>query len=541
MRVRNQKSGLGAIKKGVTAIITTVLIAASVGIAAGVAGLFVGANFKNQGLARKIQEAEAMSAKILHNAEQEAETKRKEALLEGKDKLLQARTEFEKEIRDRRAELLKVERRLMHREEYLDKRAGQLDRREGDLNRLEKDVTIREKTAREQEKQIEAGLRDQQLQVERISGMTSDEAKRHLIQSMEQEARYDAAKLTKRIGDEAKDRADQEAKEIVITAIQRIGADFAAEATISVVNLPSDGMKGRIIGREGRNIRALENATGIDLIIDDTPDSVIISGFDPLRREIARLSLERLMSDGRIHPARIEEMVAKVKKELEKLMRVEAEKALFDLGVQDMHPELVKTLGRLKYRTSYGQNNLLHAQEAAYIAGVMASELGFDVKLIKRATLLHDIGKAISHEEEGTHAALGAELCRKFGESPKIVNAVAAHHGEVEATCVESVLVAAAESLSAARPGARRESVESYIKRLEKLEELATASRGVEKAYAIQAGREIRIIIKQDEVSDAESAMICRDVAKRIEKELTYPGQIKVTVIRESRYVEYAR
>ncbi|HLB94643.1 MAG TPA: ribonuclease Y, partial [Nitrospiria bacterium] len=314
-----------------------------------------------------------------------------------------------------------------------------------------------------------------------------------------------------------------------------------ADATISVVNLPNDGMKGRIIGREGRNIRALESATGIDLIIDDTPDSVIISGFDPLRREIARIALERLMTDGRIHPARIEEVVEKVKKELDKLMREEAEKVIFDLGLQDFHPELVKLLGRLKYRTSYGQNNLLHAREAAFIAGTMASELKLDVKLVKRATLLHDIGKAVSHEEEGTHAALGADLVKKYGESPKVVNAVAAHHGEVEATCIESVLVAAAESLSAARPGVRQESVESYVKRLEKLEQMATSFKGVEKAYAIQAGREIRIIIKQEEVSDAESAMICREIAKKIEQELTYPGQIKITVIRESRYIEYAR
>ena len=530
-----------ATNEGGDVISTIVLIAASVGIVAGVMGFLVGLYFRNQGVTKKLQEAEAMSARILHNAEQEAETKRREALLEGKDKLLQARAESEKEIRERRSELLRLERRLMHREEHLDKRAGGLDRRDSDLNRLERDLTIREKGVREKEKQLDSNLREQRQQLEKISGMTGEEAKRHLIQTMDQEARYDAAKMIKRIEEEAKDTADREAREIIVTAIQRIGSDFTADATVSVVNLPSDGMKGRIIGREGRNIRALENATGIDLIIDDTPDSVIISGFDPLRREIARISLERLMTDGRIHPARIEEMVAKVKKELDKLMREEAEKAIFDLGIQDIHPEIVKTLGRLKYRTSYGQNNLLHAQEAAYIAGIMASELKLDTKLIKRAALLHDIGKAISHEVEGTHAALGADLVRKYGESPIIVNAVAAHHGEVEATCIEAVLVAGAEALSAARPGARRESVEGYIKRLGKLEELATHSRGVEKAYAIQAGREIRIIIKQEEVSDAESALICREVAKRIEQELTYPGQIKVTVIRESRYVEYAR
>jgi ribonuclease Y len=525
----------------VTAILTTIAIAVSSVVLAGIGGAFIGFFIRRRGLARKVQEAEQMAKRILQNAEQEAETKRREVLLEGKDKMLQARTELEKEIRERRSELLRLERRLMHREEQLDKRVGQLDRREGDLNRLEKDLTIREKTSRDAERSIENSLREQRAQLERISGMTSEEAKRQLIQTMEQEARFEAAKSIKRIEEESKARAEADAKETIITAIQRIGADFTADATVSVVNLPSDGMKGRIIGREGRNIRALENATGIDIIIDDTPDSVILSGFDALRREIARIALERLMTDGRIHPARIEDMVEKVKKELDKLMREEAEKAIFDLGLQDVHPELVRTLGRLKYRTSYGQNNLLHAQEAAYIAGIMAAELKMDTRLVKRATLFHDIGKAVSHEEEGTHAALGAELVRKFGESPKVVNAVAAHHGEVEATCIESVLVAAAESLSAARPGARRESLESYVKRLGKLEELATTTKGVEKAYAIQAGREIRIIIKQDEISDAESAMICRDVAKRIEKELTYPGQIKVTVIRESRYVEYAR
>lgn len=501
----------------------------------------IGVYWHRKAATKKMQEAEQMAARILRNAEQEAETKRREVQVEVKDKLLQARGEFEKETRERRAELMGLERRLMQREEHLDKRGRQLDRRETDLNRLEKDLVIREKAVREKETSIEHGFREQRLQLERISGMTAEEAKRQLIQTMEQEAKFEAARMIKRIEEEAREKGEREAKEIIVTAIQRIGSDYVADATISVVNLPNDGMKGRIIGREGRNIRALESATGIDLIIDDTPDSVIISGFDPLRREIARIALERLITDGRIHPARIEEVVEKVKKELEKLMREEAEKVIFDLGLQDFHPELVKLLGRLKYRTSYGQNNLLHAREAAFIAGTMASELKLDVRLVKRATLLHDIGKAVSHEEEGTHAALGADLVKKYGESPKVVNAVAAHHGEVEATCIESVLVAAAESLSAARPGVRRESVESYVKRLEKLEQVATSFKGVEKAYAIQAGREIRIIIKQEEVSDAESAMICREIAKKIEQELTYPGQIKVTVIRESRYTEYAR
>ena len=510
-------------------------------IVAGVAGVAVGVYLRQQTVSKKIEEAEKIAARTIRNAEQEAENKRREAQIESKGMLLQTRTEFEKETRDRRGDLAALERRLNQREEHLDKRVAQMDRREGDLNRLDRDVVTREKTARAKEEELERVLRERRQQLERVSGITAEEAKKQLIHAMEQEAKYDAAKMLKRIEEETREKAERESKEIMVTAMQRLSRDYIAEATISVVNLPNEGMKGRIIGREGRNIRALESATGIDLIIDDTPDAVIISGFDPYRREIAKIALERLMADGRIHPARIEEMVEKVKKELDKLMREEAEKVIFDVGLQDIHPELVKVLGRLKYRTSYGQNNLAHAREAAFIAGIMAGELGMDVKLIKRAALLHDIGKAVSQEEEGSHAALGADLVKRFGESPKIVNAVAAHHGEVEATCIESVLVAAAEGLSAARPGARRESVESYVKRLEKLEQLATSFKGVEKAYAIQAGREIRIIVKESEVSDAESAMISREIAKKVEQELTYPGQIKVTVIRENRYIEYAR
>ncbi|HEY4484792.1 MAG TPA: ribonuclease Y, partial [Nitrospiria bacterium] len=489
----------------------------------------------------KAGEAERLAGQTLRNAQQEAENLRRSAQLESKDMLLQARTAFEKENRDRRAELAALERRLDQREEHLDKRASQMDRREGDLNRLDRDVVGRDKILRAKEEELELAVRDQRQQLERISGMTAAEAKKQLIQGLEQEARYDAAKTLKQIEEETREKADREAKEIMVTSMQRLSRDYISEATASVVALPNEAMKGRIIGREGRNIRALESATGIDLIIDDTPDAVVISGFDPYRREVAKVALERLMADGRIHPARIEEMVEKVKKDLDRLMREEAERIIFDLGLQDIHPELVKTLGRLKFRTSYGQNNLAHAREAAFIAGIMASELHLDIKLIKRAALLHDIGKAISQEEEGSHAMLGAELVKRFGESPKVINAVAAHHGEVEHTCVESVLVCAAEGLSAGRPGARRESAESYVKRLEKLEELATSFKGVEKAYAIQAGREIRIIVKESEVSDAESAMISREIAKKVEKELTYPGQIKVTVIRENRYIEYAR
>jgi ribonuclease Y len=371
--------------------------------------------------------------------------------------------------------------------------------------------------------------------------MTTEEAKRHLLSGIESEARLEAAGLAKRILDEARENAEREAREIITGSIQRVTRDYVSEATISVVPIPNDGMKGRIIGREGRNIRALEAATGIDLIIDETPEAVIISGFDPLRREIAKVSLERLMQDGRIHPTRIEEIVEKVKTDLDKLMIEEAEKVIYEVGLSDFHPDIVKILGRLKFRTSYGQNNLYHAREAAYICGMMAAELGLDIKLAKRGALLHDIGKAVSQEEEGPHAMLGAEIAKRCGESAKVVNAIAAHHEQVEPICPETVLVAAAEALSAARPGARREALESYVKRLEKLESLVNAFKGVQKAYAIQAGREIRVIVRQDEVTDAESALMSRDMARKIEQELTYPGQIKVTVIRESRFVDIAK
>ncbi|MGH7254609.1 MAG: ribonuclease Y, partial [Nitrospirales bacterium] len=387
----------------------------------------------------------------------------------------------------------------------------------------------------------ERAMREHRQALERVAGLTIEEAKRQLFTEIESEARLEAAGVAKRIIDEAKENAEREARDIIARSIQRVTRDYVSEGTISVVPLPNDGMKGRIIGREGRNIRAIEAATGIDLIIDETPEAVIISGFDPLRREVAKVSLERLMQDGRIHPTRIEEIVDKVKGELDKLMIEEAEKVIYEVGLSDFHPEIVRILGRLKYRTSYGQNNLYHAREAAYICGMMASELGLDVKLAKRGALLHDIGKAVSQEEEGPHAMLGAELAKKYGESPKIVNAIAAHHEQVEPICPETVLVAAAEALSAARPGARREALESYVKRLEKLESLAGSFNGVQKAYAIQAGREIRVIVRQGEVGDAESALISRELAKKIEQELTYPGQIKVTVIRESRYVDYAK
>src|SRR5215469_8817950 len=480
--------------------------------------------------AAKRSRAEEQSRQVVQNAQREAENIVKEAKLEGKDLILQSK-----------AELSNSEKRLVQREETLERRVSGLDRRESEALSREQELAKREErlTAKEVAcAQVEKEHRDA---LERVAGMTADEAKRHLLQEMESQARLDAAGIAKRTLEEARENAEREAREIITTSIQRVVRDYVSESTISVVPIPNDAMKGRIIGREGRNIRSIEAATGIDLIIDETPEAVIVSGFDPLRREIAKVSLERLMHDGRIHPTRIEEIVEKVKEDIDKLMVEEAEKIIFELGLSDFHPELVKVLGRLKYRTSYGQNNLYHAREASYICGIMASELGLDVKLARRGALLHDIGKAVSHEEEGPHAMLGAEIAKKYGESEKIVNAIEAHHEQVPPLCPESVLVAAAEALSAARPGARREALESYVKRLEKLESLATSMKGVQKAYAIQAGREIRVIIRQEDLTDSESFQLSRDLAKKIEQELTYPGQIKVTVIRESRYVEYAK
>src|SRR5512135_118360 len=480
-------------------------------------------------------------SKIREDAERDAETKKKELLLEAKDKLYQQRSDFEKEVKDRRGEINSLEKRLVQKEEYLDKKSDQFDKRESDIARKEKDFAAREKTLTEKEQRYEEGLAEQVRQLERIAGMSSQEAKRELLSKMEDEARHEAAKMVKRIEDEAKSAADKKSKEIMALAIQRYASDYVAETTVSLVNLPNDEMKGRIIGREGRNIRALEAATGIDLIIDDTPQAVIVSGFDPVRREIARLSIERLMADGRIHPGRIEEVVDKVGKELDNTMREEGEKAAFDLTIHGLHPDVIKLIGRLKYRTSYGQNVLMHSREVAFLAGVMASELGVDTKLAKRAGLLDDIGKAVDHEIEGTHAGIGHDLAKKYGENQKVFNAIMAHHADEPFTCVESVLVAAADALSAARPGARRETLETYVKRLEKLEEVATSFKGVEKSFAIQAGREIRVIVKPEDVDDITAAQISREIAKKIEEEMAYPGQIRVTVIRESRYTEYAK
>ncbi len=491
--------------------------------------------------AKRRSEAEDAIQQLTQNAQREAENLVKEAKIEAKDMLFQAKSELQAKEKEKRNEIQAADRKLIQREEAFERKVSQFDKRDDEMRRKEQALKKQEESLTKQTTACEQAIQEHRVALEQVAGITTDEAKRQLLSEIETEARLDASLLTKRILDETKEAADRDAREIVTRSIQRITRDYVNEATISVVQLANDGMKGRIIGREGRNIRALEAATGVDLIIDETPEAVIISGFDPLRREVAKISLERLMQDGRIHPTRIEEVVEKVKGDIDKLMRDEAEKVIFEVGLSDFHPEIVKLLGRLKYRTSYGQNNLYHAREASYICGIMASELGLDVKLAKRGALLHDIGKVVSHEEEGTHAMLGAEMAKKWGESELIVNAIAAHHEQVEPLCPESVLVAAAEALSAARPGARRETLEAYVKRLEKLESLATGYSGVDKAYAIQAGREVRVIIRQGELSETETFALSRDLAKKIEQELTYPGQIKVTVIRENRFIEFAK
>ncbi len=518
--------------------IMTYVVAGVLGALAGVGGyLFVRRNT----LATQQSQADEQASRAKQNAAREAETLTKEARVEAKDLLLQARTSLEKEQKEKRAEMGAVEKKLFQREEQLERKAGSLERGEIEVQKRETTLAKRDAALAASEAACERAAKEHRQALERVAGLTVEEAKRQLISAIESDAKLEAIGVAKRIVDEAKEGAEREAREIIARSIQRVTRDYVAEATLSVVPIANDAMKGRIIGREGRNIRAIEAATGIDLIVDETPEAVVISGFDPLRREIAKVSLERLMHDGRIHPTRIEEVVDKVKTDIDKLMIEEAEKIIFELGLSDFSPEIVKVLGRLKYRTSYGQNNLYHSREAAFICGTMAAELGLDVRLAKRGALLHDIGKSVSHEEEGTHAMLGADIAKKYGESAKIVNAIAAHHEQVEPICPESVLVAAAEALSAARPGARREALESYVKRLEKLESLAVGFKGVQKAYAIQAGREIRVIVRQEEVSDTESSLMSRDLAKKIEQELTYPGQIKVTVIRESRYTEIAK
>lgn len=524
-----------------TAMTTTIAISIAVGILGIALGFVLNGVIQRNRLETQRSNAEDQMRQLTASAEREAENLTKEAKIEAKDLLFQAKAELEKKEKDKRGELHNLEKRLTQREESLDRKISNIDRKEEESRKRDRSLEQREESLKKKEQVCEQTVRDHREALERVAGLTMDEAKRQLLAEIETEARIEATGLSKRILDETRETADREARQIVTNSIQRITRDYVNEATISVVPLASEGMKGRIIGREGRNIRALEAATGVDLIVDETPEAVIVSGFDPLRREVAKVALERLMADGRIHPTRIEEVVEKVKGDLDKLMREEAEKVIFEVGLSDFHPEIVKMLGRLRYRLSYGQNNLYHAREAAYICGIMAAELGLDIKLAKRGALLHDIGKVVSHEEEGTHAMLGAEMAKKYGESEKIVNAIAAHHEQVEPICPESVLVAAAEALSAARPGARRETLEAYVKRLEKLESLATGFDGVDKAYAIQAGREVRVIVRQGELSDSEAFRLSRDLSKKIEQEMTYPGQIKITVIRESRYIEFAK
>ncbi len=488
-----------------------------------------------------LAEAELKGNEILEKAEKDSVIVRQKAEFEAKENTIAQLKELDRETRKRHGELERMEDRLLKREESLDEKTKFFEKRERTHTHKLKELANRQKSIDKLEKKRQDLILEQQVELARIAGLSQQQAKEVIIERMEDEARKDAAIQIKKIIDDATDQADMKAKEIIATAIQRIASDFISETTVSVVNLPSDEMKGRIIGREGRNIRALEAATGVDLIIDDTPEAVIISAYDPIRREVAATALSRLISDGRIHPARIEEIVEKVQKEIDKSIRESGEQLAFEVGVQGLKPELIRLLGRLKYRTSYGQNVLQHSREVAFIAGMMASELGVNVKLAKRAGLLHDIGKAVDHEVEGSHAIIGAEIAQKFNEPREVVRAMAAHHGDEPPSTIEAILIQAADALSAARPGARREILETYLKRLEKLEEISTSFKGVEKSFAVQAGREIRIIFTPEDVSDQEMALMARDIAKRIEQELEYPGEIKVTAIRESRAVEYAR
>ena len=482
----------------------------------------------------KIGNAEEKAREIIDEAVKTAETKKREAMLEAKEESIRVKNDLDKEVKERRAEIQRSERRVVQKEENLDKKLESIERREAGFAAKEEEIN-------KQKAQV-AKLNEERLQeLERISGLTSEQAKEYLLKTVEEDVKLDTAKLIKEMEHRAKEEADKKAKEYVVTAIQKCAADHVAETTISVVQPPNDEMKGRIIGREGRNIRTLETLTGVDLIIDDTPEAVILSGFDPIRREVARIALEKLIVDGRIHPARIEEMVEKAQKEVETMIREEGEAATLEVGVHGIHPELVRLLGRMKFRTSYGQNALKHSIEVAQLSGLLAAEIGVDVRTAKRAGLLHDIGKSVDHDMEGSHIQIGVDLCRKYKESPIIINAVEAHHGDVEPESLIACIVQAADTISAARPGARRETLETYSNRLKQLEDISNGFKGVEKSFAIQAGREIRVMVVPEQVSDADMVLMARDISKKIEAEMEYPGQIKVNVIRESRVTDYAK
>ncbi|MGN0812828.1 MAG: ribonuclease Y [Candidatus Coproplasma sp.] len=510
-------------------------------IVAAVVCFFIGGKVYKNKLDKQLGSAQSRVDSMINEARAESRALKNEAILAAKEQELKLKAEFEKESREKRAELNRHEQRLNQREDNLEKKEGALDRKNEELDNQKKALVLKEQEIAKLQEKL-SNQHDLMIQeLEKVSQLSKEEAKQLLTEEILEETRHDVALQVRNIEQAAKDEAEHEAKNIISLAVQRCAADHASEITVSVVPIPSDDMKARIIGREGRNIRALENATGIELIVDDTPEVVILSGFDPVRREVARLALEKLITDGRIHPARIEETVAKVKKELDQEIKAAGESAMFDVGIYGLHPELIKLVGRLKYRTSYGQNVYKHSIEVATLAGIMASELGLDVNLAKRAGLLHDIGKAVDKEQEGTHVQLGADLAKKYGEKPNVINAIAAHHGDCEPKTIEAVLVAAADAISGARPGARRETGTNYVKRLEKLEQIASDFNGVDKCYAIQAGREVRVIVKPEQVDDAQAMFLAKDIAKKIEAELEYPGQIKVNVIRESRAVEYAK
>ena len=515
-------------------MIITIIIAVALALIVGIISHFATVSSLKKNAENKIGNAEAKAREIIDDAVKTAETTKKEALLEVKEESIKTKNELEKETKERRAELQRYEKRVLAKEEAVEKRSDSLEHRESKLS-------AKEEQLRQREARVEELNQKRVQELERISGLTSEQAKEYLLKTVEEDVKHDTAKMVRDLEAQAKEDADKKAKEYVVNAIQRCAADHVAETTISVVQLPSDEMKGRIIGREGRNIRTLETLTGVELIIDDTPEAVVLSGFDPIRREVARIALERLIVDGRIHPARIEEMVEKAQKEVDTMIREEGEAAALEVGVPGIHPELIRLLGRMKFRTSYGQNALKHSIEVAQLAGLLAGEIGIDVRMAKRAGLLHDIGKSIDHDVEGSHIQIGVDLCRKYKESATVINAVESHHGDVEPQTLVACVVQAADTISAARPGARRETIETYTNRLKQLEDITGQFKGVEKSYAIQAGREIRVMVVPEQVSDYDMVLLARDIAKQIEFELEYPGQIKVNVIRESRATDYAK